>query len=93
MARVAAGDAAERWFSGLLESAPDAMVIVDEAGLIQLGVGQIPHQQTSFAAPAGSILALYTDGLVETRDTDLDLQIDKAGAELQAACTDGLDLG
>ena len=59
---------------------------------VPLGVGQVPHQQTSFAASAGSILALYTDGLVETRSSDLDLQIDKVGAELQAACADGLDL-
>ncbi len=59
---------------------------------VPLGVGQIPHQQASFTAPAGSILALYTDGLVETRDSDLDAQIDKAAAELQAACDDGLDL-
>ena len=59
---------------------------------VPLGVGQIPHQQASFLAPAGSILALYTDGLVETRVSDLDQQIDKAAAELQAACADGLDL-
>jgi PAS domain S-box-containing protein len=59
---------------------------------VPLGVGQVPHQQASFTAPAGSILALYTDGLVETRDSDLDAQIDKAAAELQAACADGLDL-
>ena len=59
---------------------------------VPLGVGQVPHQQASFMAPAGSILALYTDGLVETRTSDLDLQIDKAGAEMQAACADGLDL-
>ena len=59
---------------------------------VPLGVGQIPHQQASFLAPAGSILALYTDGLVETRVSDLDQQIDKAAAELQTACADGLDL-
>lgn len=59
---------------------------------VPLGVGQIPHQQASFMAPAGSVLALYTDGLVETRSSDLDLQIDKVGAELQAACADNLDL-
>ncbi len=59
---------------------------------VPLGVGQVPHQQGRFVAPAGSILALYTDGLVETRDSDLDLQIDKVGAELQAACAGGLGL-
>jgi anti-sigma regulatory factor (Ser/Thr protein kinase) len=59
---------------------------------VPLGVGQVPHQQASFMVPAGSVLALYTDGLVETRNSDLDLQIDKAGAELQAALADGLDL-
>ena len=59
---------------------------------VPLGVGQVPHQQASFVAPAGSILALYTDGLVETRDSDLDVQIDRAAAELRAACADGLDL-
>jgi anti-sigma regulatory factor (Ser/Thr protein kinase) len=59
---------------------------------VPLGVGQIPHEQASFVAPAGSILALYTDGLVETRDSDLDAQIDRVAAELRAACADGLDL-
>jgi PAS domain S-box-containing protein len=59
---------------------------------VPLGVGGVPHQQASFVAPPGSILALYTDGLVETRDSDLDVQIDKAGAELTAACAEGLEL-
>ena len=57
-----------------------------------LGVGQIPHQQASFVAPARSILVLYTDGLVETRHSDLDLQIEKVGIELEAACAEGTDL-
>jgi hypothetical protein len=54
------------------------MVIVDEAGLIRL-----VKAQGRFVAPAGSILALYTDGLAETRGSGLDLQIEKAGAERQ----------
>jgi PAS domain S-box-containing protein len=73
---------------------PDGVTVTRIAAPVSvpLGVGQIPHQQATFMAPAGSILALYTDGLVETRNSDLDLQIDKACAELQAACADGLDL-
>lgn len=59
---------------------------------VPLGVGHIPHQQASFQAPAGSVVALYTDGLVETADSDLDTQIDKVGAELHAAFADNLDL-
>ena len=73
---------------------PDGVTVTRIAAPVSvpLGVGQIPHQQATLMAPAGSILALYTDGLVETRNSDLDLQIDKACAELQAACADGLDL-
>ena len=58
---------------------------------VPLGVAG-PAAAGQFCGPAGSILALYTDGLVETRDSDLDLQIDKAGAELEAACAGGLGL-
>jgi hypothetical protein len=32
------------------------------------------------------------DGLVETHGSDIDLRIDRVGAELKAACADGLDL-
>ena len=42
---------------------------------VPLGVGGIPHQQTSLRVPHHSTLVLYTDGLVETRSSDLDTQI------------------
>ncbi len=78
----------------LVAPGPDGVTVTRVAAPVSvpLGVGQIPHQQARFVAPPGSILALYTDGLVETRGSDIDLQIDQVGAELQAACADGLDL-
>jgi PAS domain S-box-containing protein len=42
---------------------------------VPLGVGGIPHQETVLAMPHGSTLILYTDGLVETRGTDVEAQI------------------
>jgi PAS domain S-box-containing protein len=40
-----------------------------------LGVGDIPHQQVTVPVPAGATLVLYTDGLVERRDRDIDEQL------------------
>jgi anti-sigma regulatory factor (Ser/Thr protein kinase) len=40
-----------------------------------LGVGTIPHQQVTVPVPAGATLVLYTDGLVERRDRDIDEQL------------------
>ncbi|MET9761181.1 SpoIIE family protein phosphatase [Streptomyces sp. NPDC006372] len=37
-----------------------------------LGVGGLPYEATEVDIPEGSLLALYTNGLVETRDRDLD---------------------
>jgi PAS domain S-box-containing protein len=42
---------------------------------VPLGVGSIPHQQTTLAVPYGSTLIFYTDGLVETRGSDVESQI------------------
>ncbi|MFI6527075.1 SpoIIE family protein phosphatase [Streptomyces uncialis] len=37
-----------------------------------LGVGGLPFETAEFELPEGSVLALFTDGLVETRTRDLD---------------------
>ncbi|MFF4490768.1 SpoIIE family protein phosphatase [Streptomyces sp. NPDC001544] len=37
-----------------------------------LGVGGLPFEATEIQLPEGSVLALYTDGLVEDRDRDVD---------------------
>ncbi len=42
---------------------------------VPLGVGGIPHQETTVPVPPCSTLVLYTDGLVETRTSDLGTQI------------------
>ncbi|MFG2683222.1 SpoIIE family protein phosphatase [Streptomyces sp. NPDC048392] len=48
-----------------------------------LGVGGLPFEATELELPEGSVVALYTDGLVEGRDRD----VDHATAELCRALT------
>ncbi len=52
---------------------------------VPLGVGDVPHQQATLTVPPGSTLVLYTDGLVETPESDLDVQIASLAAELERA--------
>jgi PAS domain S-box-containing protein len=40
-----------------------------------LGLGDIPHEQTTVPVTAGATLVLYTDGLVERRKCDIDQRI------------------
>lgn len=42
---------------------------------IPLGVGGVPHQQVRLPLRAGTTLTLYTDGLVETASSDIDLRL------------------
>jgi PAS domain S-box-containing protein len=42
-----------------------------------LGLGGLPFESTEIELPAGSILALYTDGLIESRHHDIDLGFDR----------------
>jgi serine phosphatase RsbU (regulator of sigma subunit)/anti-sigma regulatory factor (Ser/Thr protein kinase) len=37
-----------------------------------LGVGGVPFEETEIELPQGSVLVLYTDGLVESRERDMD---------------------
>ncbi|RSO09834.1 MEKHLA domain-containing protein [Streptomyces sp. WAC 06783] len=50
---------------------------------IPLGVGGVPHQQVRLPLRAGTTLALYTDGLVETPHSDIDAQLDLLTATLR----------
>ncbi len=48
-----------------------------------LGIGGLPFEATELQLPKGSLLALYTDGLVTSRDRD----VDEGVAELQQMVT------
>ncbi|MFI5634604.1 SpoIIE family protein phosphatase [Streptomyces sp. NPDC051664] len=48
-----------------------------------LGTGLgVPFEAVEVELPEGSLLALYTDGLIETRDHDIDVGMDRLGAAL-----------
>ncbi|WP_316745292.1 SpoIIE family protein phosphatase [Streptomyces sp. MK7] len=49
------------------------------------------YAHTRIALPPGSVLALYTDGLVEEPGTDIDVGIDRLRASLAHARADSLD--
>ena len=58
-----------------------------------LGVGGLPFEATELDLPEGSLLALYTDGLVESRERDLDAGVEvmcralaTASRSLDATC-------
>ncbi|MEV4333762.1 SpoIIE family protein phosphatase [Streptomyces sp. NPDC049597] len=50
-----------------------------------LGVGGLPFEAAEFDVPEGSRLVLYTDGLVEHRDRDIDECLDILGSTLRRA--------
>ncbi len=57
---------------------PDGAVrFVDMPAGPPLGLGGLPFESTEIELPAGSILALYTDGLIESRDRDIDLGLER----------------
>jgi len=58
-----------------------------------LGLGGLPFEATEFELPEGSLLVLYSDGLIETRDHDIDHGFDvlcrtlaHAEPSLEATC-------
>ncbi|MFD9324770.1 SpoIIE family protein phosphatase [Streptomyces sp. NPDC060065] len=58
-----------------------------------LGLGGLPFEATEVALPEGSLLALYTDGLVEARDHDIEAgltllrqALDQPARSLEATC-------
>ncbi|MFF1692299.1 SpoIIE family protein phosphatase [Streptomyces sp. NPDC058257] len=52
---------------------------------IPLGVGGVPHQQVRLPLRAGTVLTLYTDGLVETSSSDIDLRLKLVTSMLEDA--------
>lgn len=52
---------------------------------VPLGIGGFPHDSTSRPLPAGAILALYTDGLIERPRADIEDQINRLADALNAA--------
>ncbi|MCK8433938.1 SpoIIE family protein phosphatase [Streptomyces sp. D2-8] len=63
-----------------------------------LGLGGLPYEATEVVLPEGSLLALYTNGLIETRDRDLDTGVHllrealaRPAASLDALCDTVLD--
>ncbi|WP_078888432.1 PAS domain S-box protein [Streptomyces sclerotialus] len=59
---------------------------------VPLGVGGIPHEQTRITVPPGSVLALYTDGLIETPGSDIEHRIAALQEEFAAAFATDPDL-
>ncbi|CDR15817.1 SpoIIE family protein phosphatase [Streptomyces iranensis] len=57
-----------------------------------LGLGSLPFETVELELPEGSLLALYTDGLIESRERDVDKAIDTLRRTLArpAASLDGL---
>ncbi|WP_280695217.1 SpoIIE family protein phosphatase [Kitasatospora sp. GP82] len=51
--------------------------VVDLPSGAPLGVGGVPFESIELEIPEGSLLALCTDGLVESRDKDLDVGLDR----------------
>ncbi|MGW1715370.1 SpoIIE family protein phosphatase [Streptomyces sp. NPDC002156] len=67
--------------------------LIEVAAGPPLGVGGLPFEATELKLPEGSLLALYTDGLIEDRDRDIDhataelcRALDLPGASLDAVC-------
>ncbi|MFJ9352308.1 SpoIIE family protein phosphatase [Streptomyces sp. NPDC101237] len=47
-----------------------------------LGLGLVPFESVELDLPEGSVLAFYSDGLIESRDEDIDVGLRRLGAAL-----------
>ncbi|WP_351229682.1 SpoIIE family protein phosphatase [Streptomyces sp. NPDC002133] len=63
-----------------------------------LGVGMVPFESVTLELPEDSVIALYTDGLIEDRDHDIDVGMDRLatalarpGLPLEALCSSAID--
>ncbi|MCX5010222.1 SpoIIE family protein phosphatase [Streptomyces sp. NBC_00555] len=70
----------------LLVRLPDGTVdTVAQAPGVPLGVGGFPYQTTELDLPEGATLALYTDGLIETRGRDIEAGMEALRDQLRQA--------
>ncbi|MEU6258502.1 SpoIIE family protein phosphatase [Streptomyces sp. NPDC047043] len=58
-----------------------------------LGLSSLPFESAEIAVPEGSVLALFTDGLVETRDQDMDTRLEQLRGLLSRSAASLDDLG
>ncbi|GGU94385.1 hypothetical protein GCM10010211_71910 [Streptomyces albospinus] len=58
--------------------------VVDLAAGPPLGLGYLPFESVELELAEGSLIALYTDGLIETFDRDLDVGLSRLGDALVA---------
>ncbi|MEU0599963.1 SpoIIE family protein phosphatase [Streptomyces sp. NPDC006393] len=63
-------------------SAQGRVTIPDLPSGLPLGVGQASFESMELELPEGSVLALYTDGLIERRDEDIDAGMHRLGTLL-----------
>ncbi|MFE3739258.1 SpoIIE family protein phosphatase [Streptomyces sp. NPDC059134] len=59
-----------------LMTADGAVEFLDVPAGPPLGLGGLPFEATELELPEGSVLVLYTDGLVESRERDIDESLD-----------------
>ncbi|MEU2116088.1 SpoIIE family protein phosphatase [Streptomyces sp. NPDC016459] len=72
---------------------PDgAVTYLDVSPGPPLGVGGLPFEPVETEVPDGSVLALYTDGLIERRHADLDVGMTALGNALSSVVTPGRPL-
>lgn len=71
----------------VLQSPDRSVQVLPQPSGVPLGVGGVPFESTTVHVPDGSRLALYTDGLVESRGVDIDDGLES----LSAALVDGPD--
>ncbi|MET9081255.1 SpoIIE family protein phosphatase [Streptomyces sp. NPDC004237] len=58
-----------------------------------LGLSSLPYESTEIAVPGGSVLALFTDGLVVTRDQDVGARLEQLRGHLERSTASLDDLG
>ncbi|AJE82610.1 MULTISPECIES: SpoIIE family protein phosphatase [Streptomyces] len=66
----------------LVDPAEERAVMLDVPPGLPLGVGDEPFEDVEIELPEGAVLALYTDGLVESRDHPLDEGLEALRASL-----------